>query len=409
MGYVARTISTTASLVAPTWWTGLADKTWAVICNGSGSGFDGGARLRDALASPTLPGGGNTISITAYSTAAVDQSRAEVTIIGGGHSDYAGNEAIGLALRTSQPGWSRWCEPSPGAYATNSLVKGGIGQYDADRGKNGWPASSHTYHRLVYANDRYWLPGLAGTFPSTAATSRIFWCDRLTRRWCAGGYWIDDADLSKYGATWMEEGGAVYVALDDAIYVEATGHIGYGTEVRVAKIDARTGAVLKRWTTSQMDGFCTGSVYSIPGTRYVVGRSHYGPGQLVVWNMATDPPARTNITPGGPAAGAGWADDRYGGAWHIATGGLVLGLGGGETFVKLVPNTPSAYTGAWTATLVSPTNVGSPSRVIPPSDSNVYGRYTIVDDMGDGRSALVYQPSNTSSPTYVMALPAAGL
>ncbi len=409
MGYVARTISTTASLGAPTWWTDLADKTWAVICKGTGSDYSSGNTLRQAMPHSGISGVDNTLSITAYSGATVDHARGRVLITGGGDLDYAGNEVIALSLRTATPGWARLCDPSPGAYSTGPLTKNGQGQYPIDRGKNGSPAASHTYHRLCFANDRMWLPGAAAQHPSNAATSRIFWFDCVTNKWAAGSYMVTDADAAYYNGTWFEQGASVYIDAQNAIYAEITQPTGGGSPPRVIKIDASTGAILKTWTSAQVDGFCTGTAYAIPGTNYAVGRTHFdGSGKMYLFNFGVDPPTRTQITPGGAAATAGWQDDRFGGAWHPATGGLVLGLGGGETFVKLVPNSVGNYSGAWTATLVSPANVGNPSRIIPPSD-NPYNRYTIVNDMGDGRSALVYQPSNTSSPTYVMALPAAGL
>lgn len=405
-----RTLAITVSATAPAWHANQPDLTWLALCKGTGgSAFDGGASLRQGMPSPAPSGGGNTVSITAYSGATVDQKRGDLILVGGGHGDYAGNEVMVLRLRTSQPGWSCEIPPSPGAYTSTALGKNSVGQAAVDVGRRGWPVSSHTYHRLVFANDRVYLCGLSATYPTTQGTSRIFWADRLTSRWCAGAYFITDADAALYGDTWLEEGGCVYVPLDDAIYAEATKPLGYGTEVRVAKISAKTGAVLKRWTTAQLDGFCTGSIYNIPGTRLIVGRSHFAPGKLFVWDTANDPPTRTEITPSGTAAGLSWHDDRFGGAWHIATGGLVLGLGGGESFVKLKPAVPGAYKGAWTATLVQPANLASPSRVVPPADGSLYGRFTIVDEMGDGRSLLVMQPADTSKPVYGMPLPAGGL
>ena len=426
MSYAERTVSLTVS-GAPSWWTDptFADRTWRKVAMGASgpAAYQRGARVVDVWAGPTLTTGsaadidGQRPNVYSYSGGCVDQTRGEFWIHGGGHTAYPGNEPYVCALRQDVPAWRAACLPSSGSATTGSAYAGknGAGQYDADYGRNGAPQSSHTYHRLVWANDRMWLPGLAGMQVGSGgvnySTSKVFWFDRLSAAWQTGQYLATAAQGAAYNAGFFEESSCVYIPQDDVIWVS----VGSGGVNAPAlwKLDARTGATLAVYTDAVTDGWWQTGATLIAGTRYILCRGNVNS----TWGLhifdAANPTATrrpVNLTVSGVSGSSNWATNQWGAVWHAASNSLLVGSGQSENFVKITPNSPTAYTGAWTATTVTPSNTADSSRVIPDGDSvYAYGRWNLVNDMGNGQSAIVFHPAGPSKPVYVYKLPAGEL
>lgn len=400
-----RTISITAT-GAPDWWLALSDRVWKKIARGTGTGSDGGNTIYQARPVPAPSGISPSPYVFSYSGGCVDQERGELLVHGGGHGDYAGNEVYALNLRSETPGWSRLVDPSPGCFNTGTQTHGGTGQYAVDYSKNGAPASNHSSNNLVFANGKMWLPHVWGMYPNATGTPRIFWFDREDIEWHAGTWWRLPADTNKGS---MEGQPSFYLELDDALITGAT-HYTTPPVTVMAKIDANTGAVLKRWTDSQFyPSMDSAKPVVLPGTKICLMISTSNSTFQVI-DFSNDTPTQTNATITNNAGTLAWRSEVTGAFYHEASNAIVCGLGGtsGEDIVVVdVPANPK--TGPWVARRVSPANVASPSRIIPPQSDYVYGRFNIINDMGDGRSALVYMPSNSMEATYVMALPAGGI
>lgn len=417
MSYASRSLSITVSGY-PSWWPAIADRTWTKVATGAGSGYRSGATLNQAAYSPGAPDN-VAPGLFAYSGAVVDQSRGEFIAHGGGHGARNGNEPYALALRSETPGWRYLCAPSGGAYSGGNTYAGrnGAGQYDADYGRSGAPQSSHTYNRMAFANDRLWLPGLAAMQYSVAgasqSTSRVFSFDRLELRWRAHGHIQTDQEAQQFNGGFCEDTSAVYVPADEIVWTHFRSKSGSGAATTIAGIDARNGDVRYAYTSAQTSGWGEEIVgTNIPGTRYVLLRGHctgsyWG---LFLWSSAspTSPVYLSQLTVSDTTGGADWSNYAWGQVWHAASGALLVSAGQGANFVKIAPNTPGNYTGAWTASLVTP---AATTDATPANSSNqTYGRWNIVNDMGDGRSAIVFLPyEGQTSPTYVYALPAAGV
>ena len=404
MSYAERALSITVS-GAPAWFSALPDKTWTRVATGGA----GGATIYEVKPSGTF-GGSINPGLFAFSGACVDQTRGELLVHGGGHSDYSGNEVYALSLRASTPAWVRLVDPSPGVADVGSPPAGGPGQYNGDVGLNGWPAANHTSNNLLFANGRMWLPRVWGMYPSTWGTPRIFWLDRERLRWTAGPKWRTDAELAYGGA--YESYPSFYIAVDDAIITGSTQDSGHGIANQV-KIDARTGAILARWTDNDL--YYVGVMQSakavvLPGTRLAVLIHPYSGGATVqVWDYTSSPPTLSTPALVDSTGGlAGWKSEVTGAVYHAASGAILCGAGGGE-YIAAIPVPTNPKTGTWTAQRITPANVASGSRIVPPSASYVYGRFNLIENMGDGRSALVYLPSDATAATYVMALPTTGV
>ena len=403
MSYAEKIIAVVVS-GAPAYFSALADMTWMRVARGTGSGLDGGATIYQVRPSPLPSGISPSPYVFSYSGGCVDQVRGELIIGGGGHGDYAGNELYAIGFRAPTPGYSRLLEPSSGCFSPGTQTHGGTGQYAIDHGKCGAPASSHTANNIVFARDKIWLPQLWGMFPNATGTPRIFWCDRDQPRWHAGTYWRPPAKTS---AGQFESQPSFYIALDDAIITGASTFVSPPVS-NMAKIDAKTGAVLKTWTDVDIyPCMQAAKAVAIPGTRLAVLICPYQ-SQLQVWDFASDPPTLSNAAVTDNTGGANWRSEVTGAAFHAASNAIVCGLGGGEDIVAInVPSNPK--TGPWVARKVTPANVSDPERIVPPTSSYVYGRFNIIDAMGDGRAALVYQPSDSNAAAYVMPLPAGGI
>lgn len=431
MSYQEATVSWVVNKRAPAWFTRTPDRTWTkVACGPGASGVQAdqqGARISDAWPATGLLSGnaafdGGRPQITAYSGGALDQVRGEFWIAGGGHGDYPGNEPYVLALRADTPTWSALANPSPGAYVGGGNTHNGPGQYASDIGYNGAPQSSHTYNRLVYANDRLWIAGLGSQQWGTPyCTSRIFSFDRRDLRWRAHGYLLTDAEATNFAA-FTEETACIFIPQDNLIWTSFAAYYGpdtNGPPITVA-IDATTGALVRSISYNYPNRMGWRGQYAavlIPGTRYVfMASASASPGGssagAYLWNAATPDVTPVRLTVTDNTGGVGYATHTRGLAWHTVSGCALQTNGNGENLVKIAPNTPGVWAGPWTASIVTPANTADPTRVQPvngASDPRPYGRVRIVDDMGDGRSGLVMHPDTPRGPTYVMPLPAGGL
>jgi hypothetical protein len=110
-----------------------------------------------AMSSYSSPGGSGKTGIAAYCGACVRRAESEVwAVAGGGHLDYAGNEALVLNLQADSPAWSLRLAPT----TSGNLTFGG--SHNAD----GRPASRHTYWDCQFDDysDKVFLLGAAATY-----------------------------------------------------------------------------------------------------------------------------------------------------------------------------------------------------------------------------------------------------
>lgn len=165
---------------APTWFVGLAEKTWTVIAKGTGSDFTSGATL--ASTNPNTVGIDGTSGfrgmITAWCGASANQDQKELLLAGnGGHGDYLGNGGYALQLNRSIPRWFRLADPSPtSAWATNPPcnVYGLNPAVYAD----GRPASMHTANTPTYGNGKVYIMGQTAYSNIGGGSPAIFSFDR---------------------------------------------------------------------------------------------------------------------------------------------------------------------------------------------------------------------------------------
>ncbi|MGH8221054.1 MAG: hypothetical protein ACREUT_21175 [Steroidobacteraceae bacterium] len=122
----------------PSWRSGLPLLTWTQFAN-----TDVANQVMTQYANPGGTGGesGEPVGIAAYSGATLNEATSDLLFSGGGHSDWAGNEQLRLALNTANPHWLIDLLPTEnvGDYGSQSPVQGN--PYYAD----GSPSAAHGY------------------------------------------------------------------------------------------------------------------------------------------------------------------------------------------------------------------------------------------------------------------------
>jgi hypothetical protein len=409
----------------------MQDNTWIAIADGSGAAGTGGNRINQVLPSPVpnsgLSGEGPSGIASAWCGASTDQRRGEVMLVaGGGHADYPGNEGYALALRDSRPGWRRISEPTPQARLTQLTVTNGVMTYS-----DGRPRADHNSGWPVWGDGRIWFGA------QSAATS-------------GNG----------------DAGSGAYSYNRDALGTALTPmpHTDNGGAINPWQIHGQVPGM----ELAQSNGAYTfGSACFDRYTHQYWAFAGFGWDRTTpfYWRVKTIGPtlgARQafQANNGNPFFNCGWAVSLYdlGGyilLCDVANQRMILfdprleGQLSAFTVVSNISGTfrlntkcsahyiarnntiavidPSAYgreinriavpttvtngrkvlnpSGTWAGSILSPSG---PSFTLPADAGKTYTRIQLVEDMGDGRSALVYVP-RIDAPTYVYKIPAGGL
>jgi len=156
------------------------------------------ARYNEILASTgSAPfwGNGAKAVITAWNSAAYDPVGHRFFVMGGGHTDYGGNEVYAYDLDTLE--WTRLTDPAP------LTVQDG-GQWRPD----GSPAAPHTYDGLVWnpVTETLWLTTTAYSYAPTGyyfPTEKAFWeFDPETLSWTAHAQTVGSMPFAS--SAWLE-------------------------------------------------------------------------------------------------------------------------------------------------------------------------------------------------------------
>jgi hypothetical protein len=368
---------------APQWFRDMPDKTWATpVIN-----------TVDHVKPSPLPAGydGHAAVCNNWSGGTVDQDRAEfVLAANGGHQGYSGNEVYVCPLRDERPAWMRITDPSP----PSAVQAGTYGRNSPARYADGRPSSTHTYNRPCWGNGRLWLAGIDSEYtPVGWWTSACYSFDRESRQWAYHGIGIETPHESDSYCKWLG-GSAAYDPVTNTVW--SVGQYGIGsTGDGVYTVDAGTGRITNRRMMQNM-GY-SWSVVAADLRLLIVG------GVDSIFTLDLQNPAagfvRRNHS-GTHASGA-----YCGGVYHPASRAIFSWHNNGANIRKL--SIPASIGSTWTNSVVQPSSL---NRVVPGSAqaNGTYGRFNIIQDMGNGQSAFVLLNSTTGS-TYVYKIPAEGI
>jgi hypothetical protein len=380
-----------SNVSVPAWWTAAADKTWTPI---SGDATDGGRRfLQDVR-----PSGVGTSEIRyvmeAWCGGTINQDRKEMVLASnGGHGNYGGNEVYVFKFNQAIPAWYRMTDPSSAAID---------GTESNGRKVDGTPLSTHSYANHAYGmNGKIYLCMMGSNHESGAGSNRVWAWNRENFTANTGTRGWTDLGLAGTNST-VDDGFADYDPLTNRIFFGQRREPG---SRQFGYVDCATDAV-----TSLALG---GVNFTGTGTAtYSMGRVIYRGSESVFLCFGDN--ARRTINCQSPTALStpaftGTLPSAYDGMVYDAVHSQLIGWDAGTNNIVVCDVPANLLTGTYNWRTVSPAG-GTAPAAMPSGDpyNGIYGRWNIIRDMGDGRSALVLA-ATTSNDVYVYKIPAAGL
>lgn len=360
---------------APAWFTAMADKTWATPVTNT----------LDSVKPATLYGSHNAIC-TAWTGGYADQTRKEFGLCAnGGHGDYGGNETYVVKMNVAAPAWVRLNNPS--------VASGGVDAFNAknDYG-DGKMRAVHGWHRCTFGEDKVWYAGMDGTYSSGVQSSACWSFNRSSLTWQYLGLGIPSPGGGNLNT---EAGAACYDPTSRKVWSTAVG--GNAAGQGVWSVDCQTNAI----TQYAMDFGSGKPRWGAAGLGYAFFGDTQN-GRIGVINTSNPGAGITFRTP----TGGTFPGDSYGCVYHAASRALLLWHANGSSIIKIaIPANP--LTGTYTISTITaaPSNIVTPTGAQP---NGTYSRFNIIEDMGNGQSALVVVNSTTGA-TFVYKLPAAGV
>jgi hypothetical protein len=417
---------------APAWWANAAVGQWtSVAATGTLSAV---APSPPVIDSDT----GQTAIISSWCGASVDQASGDyIMLANGGHGDYAGNEGYRLSLRTANPAWQRFVEPTPnGSIQYTSSGFAVTGAVNSD----GRPRSMHTAAFPVSGDGRIWFgyenafsSGNGGSMPAMFSFNYNHSALLAARAagiplaWDGGmGPWASLGPVSDTGSGISMDtanGAASFgCACWDRIGHKVWNFGGLGSD--------RTRTYVWWLSTSGSTLGQSGSYVLNSGNPYadfiwavcvydlgIIVASDSAHGRLIVFDLKNVGGSNwyTIVNTSGTGYYGGGVSGPFPGAAYIAANHTIA-VGDpaniGNTIYRLaVPTTTNSAgttvynpSGTWVWSTINPGG----AVITFPNDNKTYSKFNIIENMGDGSSALVYC-GGVSAPTYVYKVPVSGL
>ena len=380
---------------APAWFLEMADDTWST----------------PVVNTISSVGGTNNNICNAWTGGCVSQDRGELILAAnGGHNDYDGNEVYACQLREESPAWVRLTDKSTssgGTDATNS-----IGNYG-----DGNPRSTHSWSHQTFGNGRVWKVQ-TGMYPSGNQSTAVYSFDRE-----AVG---SNIPVSAANAPWQYHGlgvpnGSGWGSTIDwqsscTNYDRGTGTIWslctftvHNPRYPFFSVDTTTG-VITEYPNANNDSFPDGSwlkraTGAIVDGVWIIIAPNYNGGRVLLLDLNNPNAGFTYKTTTGSPTGY-FPSTGCGTVYHEASNALLVYDDGlGRNLRKLsIPADKFNGTWAWSEVVGGGETPGGQASDF----QGVYTKFNIIEDMGNGQSALVVV-LNVGGPVYVYKLPVSGV
>lgn len=439
--------SCAAQAGAPAWFESMPENTWIAVAGGIGR------RIYDVRPNPAVGAsnaafaGGNGLAAvtTTWTGGCVDQARGELILAAnGGHDGYYGNEVYACALKSEQPTWVRLTDPTPDSHLRKDATSSyGVPAFNNDVGPQGYGRmrSVHGYNRCCFGGGKVWYAGQDSyaSGPGGSAMA-VWWFDRDA----LGDGPFPQPHVANEPFPWRFHG----MALEQALYPgpfesspSAFDRVGRkvwslsnnADPVVVWSVDTQSGAISRysgavgavrysgkqaifggMWAAIAHDlGVLIAPLFRTPAVAVL---DLNAPERGFTVHAATpeidwDPNRRLGtgtyaVAPGEQAPG-------YGASYQLATSSVLVGCPwmNGDRIRRLsVPTRVSggnrifdpSGTFVWSELRPSP---GGAALTFPSDYQGSFGKFNMVEDMGNGRTALVVV-TDVMGPVYVYKLPA---
>lgn len=370
---------------APSWFTSLAEKTWATPV----SNWIGASGVKDPLADSTNAGTSGHHSVyDAYNGLVTDQAIKTIgAMANGGHNDYYGNEVYALDFRQSSPAWVRLRDASTHT-GSGSLTKFADGR----------PCSLHTGTSLAGYNGVWCITGMTATNYLGYSPAQQWWkFDAVgTKDWIDMGTGYSSASSGAMGRT----------GLYDPVTDEFVSIHGGNFTPSIQYVSRLTGTI----NASNNNALDIGNnmIAAIDYThRILIAYDGSGGGNRYFWRKLSD---RTGAWNGPIAATNNIIPYAQTFVWHAASNGFLSYDRSSGAITKLTPT----YNGSGDLTALAWTSHAKAGGTNPPAPftsngSSLYSRCGIIDDMGNGQSMFFAVPAYQSPDVWVMKLPVGGV
>lgn len=362
-------------VAVPAWFAAMPDRTWATPV----SNWLGAEGVLDPRANGVLRGATGPASIViAWTGMGCDQERRTLFTLGnGGHNDYYGNEVYSVSLGTDSPAWVRRRDGSDPSDGDTVPI------WD-----DGRPSSDHTGFHTVAAEGRWFKLGMGSV--NYTGFSRGYWWE-----YDVGGTedWINHGDR-----------GYASVALAvSAAYDPATRRL-----IQVRPNNSRPAFLFADLDTMETIDEVIADINNAGGHAASVDTTHrilalWPPGSNDrLYTLALDDPHAglgmlplTGGPPGKPAI-----------HWHAPSRAFLSWGGDGSVWLAR----PVVRDGRYESIRWETVPPDSPANAPPAGPGQgMYNKVQLIDDMGNGQSALVVVPRWGAPDVFVYKVPAAGL
>lgn len=431
---------------AAAWFLSQADNSWTTVAAPSNQQI-GAVQQTPYGIQGTGPGGSTAFSqsgIASFTGMYVDQRRAEYgCAANGGHGDGDDNSAFGLYLRDPNPTWRRLSDRTPDSQMTTSDLEVPL---DSRKFLDGRPRAMHSTPQQ-WGDGRVWFPAMSSTTSGEGGSAdAVLSFDRDTLGAARTPLAYTTANIGPWtfwGPTnqnpnWFGFGGSCFDRIGHQLIAVSNGSGSFGIAWQLVPTIGPNAGV----STAFLDGghfIMPYWVVCAHDLRIVVVFN--GVDNTVYWLDLNPANTATYNKWSGPVATSGTAYNPTPGGINPSSGRLyysesIAGCNGSGNYIPknrcIAVIDPIAINGQ-VFKLAIPTKLDSHSCVIfdpagtwvwsslpgtagtPPTGASAFGggntlpsRGKLVEDMGNGQSALVFL-GNYNTPTYVYKIPAAGL
>lgn len=414
---------------AGAWFLSQSDSSWTAIAAAANQ------QPGNVQQTPYSVWGGQN-GFSSYTCAYVDQRRAEYgCAAGGGHGDGADNATFGLYLRDANPAWRRMTDRTPDTVLTFADCN-----VPADSRKflDGRPRAMHNIN-MVWGDDRVWFPMMDSvTGGQGGQTDAVLSFDRYKLGTARSSLAYTGANIGPWtfwgvtnaNSNFFGFGGGVFDRYGHQIIGVANGSGGFGISWQIIPTRGPNIGVSTAFLDQSifMEPYWAVCAYDLrivvifDGFNNRVAWLDLNPANAATYNKWTVAPTtgpQYNPTAGGSAFSQGIAGCNGSGN-YIARNRCIAVVDpislNGQIYKLQIPTKLDTYgrvifdpNATWTWSILSGAAGTPPTGAAAFGGGNTFpSRCKIVEDMGNGQSALV-MTGNYNTPTYVYKIPAAGL
>ena len=399
----------------PGWFKTMPEKTWAALSSNT---------LNSVRPNP-VPRGSHSAICTAWTGGCVDQERGELILAAnGGHADYFGNEVYAFSLRSETPRWVRLTDPTP----SNLIRDDDVMRKEPAANSDGRMRAVHGWHRCCFGAGRVWYAYQDSYTDGGGNSAPAIWS--FDRGFPGLPADVDGVALKHDGGKgpWESHGlipgVANFAGMGHAAFDRVSGRVwsfnGAYSMNQFHAVDVASGDV-QSWNFPSAPNRSVAEMWAAVAhdMRIAVVPNALGSSVLVL-DLSNPGKGLTEFVPGNPQnwdpkglydVPVGNHAPQYGAVYPQSSRSILIHCPAmlGRDLRRLeIPTRPDGSFDPKGAFRYSTVPGAGDVATTATNYRGTYGKFNIVEDMGDGQSALVLA-TDTNGPVLVYKLPTGGL